>query len=48
MTEHFYITRGLQTLVIHGNASTCAEKKSNPQTASCGSDTNIPDVSIQS
>ena len=33
------ITRGLRPLVILGNASTCAEKKSNPRIASCGKDT---------
>ena len=33
------ITRGLWPLVILGNASTCAEKKSNPQIASSGKDT---------
>ena len=33
------ITRGLRPLVILGNASTCAEKKSNPRIASWGKDT---------
>ena len=33
------ITRGLRPLVIWGNASTCAEKKSNPRIASWGKDT---------
>ena len=33
------ITRGLRPLVILGNASTCAEKKSNPWIASCEKDT---------
>ena len=32
------ITRGLRPLVILGNASTCAEKKSNPRIASWGKD----------
>ena len=35
------ITRGLRPLVILGNASTCAEKKSNPRIASWGKDTFI-------
>ena len=33
------ITRGLWPLLILGNASTCAEKKSDPQIASWGKDT---------
>ena len=33
------ITRGLRPLVMLGNASTCAEKKSNPRIASWGKDT---------
>ena len=33
------ITCGLRPLVILGNASTCAEKKSNPRIASWGKDT---------
>ena len=36
------ITRGLRPLVILGNASTCAEKKSNPRIASWGKDTFPP------
>ena len=42
--ENIDITsRGLWPLVIWGNASTCAEKKSNPQIASCGKYTYIVD-----
>ena len=36
------ITRGLRPLVILGNASTCAEKKSNPRIASWRKDTFHP------
>ena len=39
------ITRGLRPLVIWGNASTCAEKKSNPRIASWGKDT-FPNITI--
>ena len=48
------ITRGLRPLVILGNASTCAEKKSNPRIASWGKDTFLytqksqhPDVTLK-
>ena len=33
-------------LVIWGNASSCAEKKLNPQIASCGKDTFIQKINI--
>ena len=40
------ITRGLRPLVILGNASTCAEKKSNPRIASWGKDTCIGQIVV--